>query len=110
MHRETQLRSLERKRMYTIFAPLDPDERLPREMLHERPTGGALFLGLVGRRYGPLGRWELAGMLWLPALATLLVVAGWTHMNGPIAFGVMALLLLGLVAFVLSGERESRLK
>jgi hypothetical protein len=110
MQRDNQHRSLERKRMYTIFAPLDPDERLPREMLQERPTGGALFLGLVGRRYGPLGRRELAGMLWLPALAAVLVVAGWTNMNGPVAFGLIAFLLLGLVAFVLSGERKSRLK
>ena len=29
--RESDLRSLERRRMYTIFRPLDADEPLPRE-------------------------------------------------------------------------------
>ena len=29
------LRSLERRSMYSIFHPLDPDERLPRELLDE---------------------------------------------------------------------------
>jgi len=29
------LRSLERRSMYSIFHPLDPDERLPRELLVE---------------------------------------------------------------------------
>jgi len=50
--RETDLRSLERPRMYSIFAPLDADEPLPREQL------------LAGRRYRNVGRWELAGALW----------------------------------------------
>ena len=54
--RDGDMRSLERKRMYEIFAPLDADERLPRELL------------LEGRRFRSVGRRELAGLLWLPAL------------------------------------------
>jgi hypothetical protein len=109
MKRE-ELRSLERERMYSIFAPLDPEERLPREMLQDRPTGGALFLGLVGRRYGPLGRRELAGILWLPALATVITLGAALRVNGIVVLGLVALMLAGFVAFAISGEPDRRLK
>lgn len=110
VQRDDRLRSLERKSMETIFAPLDPDERLPRELLQERPTGGALFLGLVGRRYGRLGRRELAGVLWLPALAALITLAAFVHVSGLVVLGVVVLMLVGFVVFAISGEREQRLK
>ena|SRR5438874_1238470 len=74
----TELRSLERQSMYSIFHPLDPEERLPRELL------------LEGRRYKAVGRPELAGALWLPALFLVLALTGWLDGN--------ALLLLGIVA------------
>ena len=32
---ERDLRSLDRRSMYSIFAPLDADERLPRELILE---------------------------------------------------------------------------
>ncbi len=51
--------------MYAIFAPLDADERLPRELI------------LEGSRYAAFGRRELAGALWLPALFLTLVLVGW---------------------------------
>jgi hypothetical protein len=51
--------------MYSIFAPLDANERLPRELI------------LEGRRYSTLGRSELAGALWLPALFLILALVGW---------------------------------
>jgi hypothetical protein len=54
--RERDLRSLDRRSMYSIFAPNDANERVPRELI------------LEGRRYSTLGRSELAGALWLPAL------------------------------------------
>ena len=63
--RERDLRSLERRSMYAIFAPLDPNERLPRELI------------LEGRRHRTLGRRELAGALWLPVLFSLLALVGW---------------------------------
>lgn len=77
---ERDLRSLERRSMYSIFAPLDPNERLPRELL------------LEGRRYRSLGRTELAGALWLPALWVLLTVSG--------LFTTDVLVVLGIVALV----------
>jgi len=96
--RDRQLRSLERERMYTIFAPLDDNEPLPRELIQD------------ARRYRALGRRELAGALWLPAFAALLVLAGWVNISGPIVLGFVALLLAGFVAFAVSGDRKSPLK
>lgn len=80
--------------MYTIFAPLDADEALPRELLIE------------GRRHRTLERRELAGALWLPALAVALFLAGSSNLNGLMVLGVMALLLLGFVGFAASGARK----
>ena len=100
------LRSLDRQRMYTIFAPLDANERLPRELLKGGRRLG-FFAIPVDRT---VGRRELAGMLWLPALGAVLYVAGWTRMNGILTLGVIALLLLGLVVFAVSGERDRHLK
>ncbi len=51
--------------MYSIFAPLDADERLPRELI------------LEGKRYSTLGRRELAGAAWLPALFLIVALVGW---------------------------------
>ena len=84
--------------MYTIFAPLDDKEPLPRELIQE------------ARRYRALGRWELAGALWLPVFAAVLFAAGWLNVRGPIVLGVLILILLGFVAFGLAGQRGRRLK
>ena len=62
---ERDLRSLDRRSMYSIFAPLDADERLPRELI------------LEGKRYSTLGRRELAGAAWLPALFLIVALVGW---------------------------------
>ncbi|SRR5713226_2400114 len=96
--RDNQLRSLERKSMETIFAPLDPNEPLPRELLRD------------GRRYRTVGRRELAGALWLPALAAVMVLASWSGVHGLVVLGFIALLLLGFIAFAVSGERKDALK
>src|SRR5262249_62186932 len=72
--RESDLRSLNRRRMYAIFAPLDPIDRLPRELLDERPAPRGMSL-LARRTYRP-GRKELAGAMWLPAALLLLAAAG----------------------------------
>jgi len=84
--------------METIFAPLDDNEPLPRELIQE------------ARRYRALGRRELAGALWLPAFALVLVLAGWMNVNGPIVLGVLAVLLAGFVLFAVSGGRKPPLK
>ena len=68
--RESELRSLDRQRMYTIFSPLDANEPLPRELLMD------------ARRHRVLGRRELAGVLWLPALVVAVYVAGVVNVSG----------------------------
>jgi hypothetical protein len=86
------LRSLERRSMYSIFHPLDVNERLPRELL------------LEGRRY----RWlelrhlEIFGFLYLPAVILTVVVLGSFSMA--VAFAVGGLSLLGVFAYVLSAR------
>lgn len=87
------LRSLERRSMYSIFHPLDPNERLPRELLVE------------GRRY----RWldmgallTLVGVLYLPGLLLMVVVLGSFKVNVVLAFAIAGLALLGVYVFVVS--------
>src|SRR5438270_10453510 len=90
------LRSLERRSMYSIFHPLDANERLPRELISE------------GRRY----RWlemrhlELLGFLYLPALILAIVVMGSAHLNLLLAFAVAGVALLGVFAYVLSAKHQ----
>jgi hypothetical protein len=88
-----ELRSLDRRRMYEIFAPLDADERLPRELL------------LDGRRFKSLGRREAAGFLWLPSLLLSLTAVTWIGGSGLAAIGVSAAALVGLGLFATSGKR-----
>jgi len=94
MQRDDRLRSLERKSMETIFAPLDANEPLPRELLKD------------ARRYKTLGRWELAGALWLPALVAVLFLAAWSDVGTTMTLGAVSLLLLGFVVFAVIGERR----
>lgn len=88
--------------MYSIFAPLDPNERLPRELLLERPP--RLGFSLLARRRKPLGRWELAAAISLPALFLLLAAAGAIKLNGTLTGGLVALLAFGLIIFGVSGR------
>jgi hypothetical protein len=91
--READMRSLNRRRMYEIFAPLDADERLPRELL------------LDGRRFKSLGRREAAGVLWLPSLLLSLTAVTWMGGSGLAAIVVAAAVLVGLGFFAQSGKR-----
>jgi hypothetical protein len=93
---ERELRSLDRRSMYSIFAPLDANERLPRELL------------LEARRHRSLGRRELAGALWLPALFLIIALIAWARVSSLEAFGAVGLLYAGFWAFVLVGERASK--
>ena len=91
--RESDMRSLDRRRMYEIFAPLDADERLPRELV------------LEGRRFRRVGRRELAGFLWLPAL--LLTFGAVSRLGGgaPAAVGAAGAVLVSLGLLAKSGKR-----
>jgi len=94
VQRDDRLRSLERKSMESIFAPLDANEPLPRELLKD------------ARRYKTLGRRELAGAMWLPALVVVLFLAAWSSVGTTMALGAVGLLLLAFVVFAVTGERR----
>jgi hypothetical protein len=84
------LRSLERPSMYSIFAPLDDDERLPRELIQE------------GKRYRRIGRREVAGLAWLPALAIAMGGMSWLNITGLWALALILLMFFGFVGFALT--------
>jgi hypothetical protein len=92
---ERDLRSLDRRSMYSIFAPLDANERLPRELF------------LEAKRHKTLGRRELAGALWLPALFAIIALISWARFSALEAFGLVSLLYAGFWAFILVGDRAS---
>jgi hypothetical protein len=81
--------------MYSIFAPLDEEERLPRELI------------LEGKRHKAVGRRELAGAMWLPAIFVIIVLAGWGKLDAVAAFVAIAAAFVGLWAFVLAGTRDA---
>ncbi|OLB84408.1 MAG: hypothetical protein AUI15_34700 [Actinobacteria bacterium 13_2_20CM_2_66_6] len=76
------LRSLERRSMYSIFHPLDPDERLPRELM------------LEGKRHRLFGLrfMELLGFIYLPALVLGVIVMASIGIKPLVAFGLVGLL------------------
>lgn len=91
---ERDLRSLERRSMYSIFHPLDASERLPRELI------------LEGKRHRlmEIRRLELAGALYLPGLMLAVVVMSSVGLNPLVAFGVAGLLFAGFLVYVLSSR------
>jgi len=80
--------------MYSIFHPLDVNERLPRELL------------LEGRR----NRWldmrhlQVIGFLYLPALILVVVVLGSANLSLLLAFAVAGVALLAVYLYVLSAR------
>ena len=93
---ERDLRSLERRSMYSIFAPLDPSERLPRELL------------LEAKRQRSVGRRELAGALWIPGLVLVITIAAWKQLSAGAILATVGMMLVGLGAFAFSGDRHGR--
>jgi hypothetical protein len=91
--RESDLRSLERKSMYSIFSPLDPNERLPREMVEK------------SKRHREVGRRELVGLMWLPVVFVLLTIFGWTGASALVALLASIVVLGALFFFAFSGGR-----
>jgi hypothetical protein len=88
------LRSLERRSMYTIFHPLDVDERLPRELVLE---------GKRQRRF-EIRYMEIAGIAYLPTLVLLLVLMGSLGVNGVLAFTLGGFLVVGFLVYALTAR------
>ena len=80
--------------MYSIFHPLDVNERLPRELL------------LEGRR----NRWldmrhlQVIGFLYLPALILVVVVLGSANLSLLLAFAVAGVALLAVYLYALAAR------
>jgi hypothetical protein len=106
VQRDDRPRSLERRSMYSIFAPLDPNEPLPREVRYESQRRYRLF-GEVPPDENAAGRMELAGMLWLPALGLVLLLSAWANAGVLRTLGAVALLFVAFWRFARSGERKS---
>jgi len=79
--------------MYSIFHPLDPNERLPRELMLE---------GRPHRLFEIQSLLTWVGVLYLPVLLLTVVVMGSLNINVVVAFGVAGLGLLGVYLYVLS--------
>jgi hypothetical protein len=91
---ERNLRSLQRRSMYSIFGALDPDERLPGELLKEGKR----------HRYFSVKWLEVSAYLYLPALILALIVMFSMNINPVIAFGVAGALLAGFLVYAMIGE------
>lgn len=83
--------------MYSIFHPLDLNERLPRELY------------LEGRRYGWLEKrrmFALFGALYLPALMLTVIVLASLHVSALVAFGVAGVVLIGVFVYALLARTD----
>lgn len=91
------MRSLERPSMYSIFHPLDPNERLPRELI------------LEGRRYRSFDRRSLlaaAGILYLPGLIFAVLLLASLGVQTPIAFALALVVLTAVFAWVAISKQD----
>jgi len=104
--RESDLPSLNRKSMHPIFAPMDPNERLPRELIDEGPPPRRM--SLLASTYDQPGRKELAAVIWLPAVVLILVAARLGWLNALMTMGTLGLLAIGLIGLALSSPRKRR--
>lgn len=80
--------------MYSIFHPLDPEERLPRELL------------LEGKRHRLMGLrfMELLGFIYLPALILGVVLMASVGLKLMAAFALAGLLFVALFVYVIKGR------
>lgn len=81
--------------MYSIFHPLDPNERLPRELMIE------------GKRQRLLDKRTLltwVGVLYLPMLMLTVVVLGSFNVGALVAFGAAGLALIAVYIYVAAAK------
>ena len=91
---ERELRSLQRRSMYSIFQPLDPGEPLTREMVREAKR----------QRYFSVKRMEIAAFLYLPALMVTVLVVSSLHGSPLVAFAAAGVLLVAFFVYAMIGE------
>ncbi len=91
---ERDLRSLQRRSMYSIFPPLDGDEPLTRELVREAKR----------QRYFSVKRMEIAAFLYLPVLLGVVVVIGSAHLSPLVGFAAAGVLLVAFFVYAMIGE------
>src|SRR5207253_8188780 len=88
---ERDLRSLERRSMYSIFHPLDVDEPLPRELIQEGWRQPMCEIRVL----------EVTGALYLPVLMVVMIVLGLMRVNPILGFVAMSTLLGVFLIYVI---------
>ena len=94
--------------MLSIFRPLDPSERLPREEIPASDRGGLELQRRPGSAWRKLTRAELAAVVGIPALVVLGIALGTSGAPMPVAVVSIAVLVLALAAFAFSGRHQRR--
>ncbi len=80
--------------MYSIFHPLDVNERLPRELMLESRRPYLFNLRLM----------ELLGFTYLPALVLAVVVMASAGVRPLVAFAVVGVALVGIFVYVIAAR------
>jgi hypothetical protein len=84
------------------FAPLEPEVHVEVAPLPDEHRGLQFYRVNVDHRR--LSRREFAATLTLPALLVLFAILGYAQMSTAVGAGAVILLLLGLVAFAMTGR------
>jgi hypothetical protein len=90
------MRSLERRSMNSIFAPLDPDERLPRELLFEQDRF-RIYKDDPGWRH-------LASFAWPPAVILTIGLVTSRFASATVGLLAAALLFIAFAWFIFRGR------
>ncbi len=91
---ERDLRSLQRRSMYSIFRPLNPDEPLTRELVREAKR----------QRYFSVKRMEIAAYLYLPALCLTVLAVSSLNASPLVGFAAAGVLLVAFGVYAMIGE------
>ncbi len=80
--------------MLSIFSALDPNERLPRELVREGKR----------HRYFSVKWMEVAAFLYIPAVIVVVIALASANIPLLIGFGIAGLLLVGFFVYAIIGE------
>ena len=93
---EPALRSLDRRSMHSIFAQLDPNERLPRELIYEAQRL-RIYKDDPGWRH-------LASLAWPPAVVLTIGLATSLFASASVGLVAAALLFIAFAWFIFRGR------